>query len=281
MFANNHAQSLREELKAVHDAYKKQVKEIDLRRIDCLRELERYDELFHSIEIDRKRLSEANIRLGLLNERTEKDSEGWKSAALRYQYLFEQMDRVGLQQSQDIFECYKDIEVPNISVREKNKYVTTHLTGSEIVDEIEENVIYDDDENDIETEIEILEIIERITDAFNVNDVVDDINNDDINNDDINNDDPTINIALNALNIVNVPADPDNPDDSNDSDDLNNYDEYDGLNELFREENSESTEIIFEIAQYPQELYEDYIDRLMNHINRQLTISFRNYSFNP
>ena len=96
---NNHAQSLREELKAVNDAYKKQVKEIDLRRIDCLRELERYDELFHSVETDRKRLSEANQRLGILNERTEKDAEGWKSA-LRYR-LFEQMDRVGLQQSQD------------------------------------------------------------------------------------------------------------------------------------------------------------------------------------
>ena len=262
MFLNNPAQILREELKAVHEAYKKQVKEIDLRRIDCLRELERYDELFHSVEIDRKRLSEANLRLGILNERTEKDAEGWKSAALRYQYLFEQMDRVGLQQSQDIFECYKDIEVPNISVREKNKYVTTHLTGSEIVDEVEENVIYDDDEDDIDTEIEILEIMERITDAFNVNDVVDDINNDD----------PTINIALNALNIIN---------DSNDSNDSNEYDEYDGLNELFREENSETTELIFEIPQYPQELYEDYIDRLINHINRQLTLSFRNYTLNP
>lgn len=257
MFTNNHAQSLREELKAVHDAYKKQLKEIDLRRIDCLRELERYDELFHSVEIDRKRLSEANLRLGILNERTEKDAEGWKSAALRYQYLFEQMDRVGLQQSQDIFECYKDIEVPNISVREKDKYVTTHLTGSEIIDEVEENIIYGEDEDNIDTEIEILEIMERITDAFNVNDVIDDIN-----------DDPTVDIALNALDIVN--------DDYNDD-----YDEYDGLNELFREENPESTEIIFEIAQYPQEIYEDYIDRLTHHINRQLLLSFRNYTLNP
>lgn len=259
MFGNHQAKILQEEIKIVHETYKKQVKEIDLRRIDCLRELERYDELFHSVEIDRKRLGEANIRLGLLNERTEKDAEGWKSAALRYQYLFEQMNRVGLQQSEDIFECYKDIELPRISIREKNKYVTTHLTGSEIVDEIEENVIYDDDEDDIDTEIEILEIMERITDAFNVNDVVDDIDNDET-------EDPTVNIALNALNIVN---------DSNDSN------EYEGLNELFREENSGITELIFEIPQYPQELYEDYIDRLMNHINRQLTISFRNYAFNP
>lgn len=259
MFMNNHAQSLREELKAVHEAYKKKVKEIDLRRIDCLRELERYDELFHSVEIDRDRLSEANLRLGLLNERTEKDAEGWKSAALRYQYLFEQMNRVGLQQSQDIFECYKDIEVPRISIREKNKYVTTHLTGSEIVDEIEENVIYDDD---IDTEIEILEIMERITDAFNVNDVVDDIDNDDIN------DDPTVNIALNALDIVD--------DDFNNS---NDYDEYDGLNELFREDvQNISQEFYFELPQHHHELYEDYIDRLTHHINRQLLLSYRNYT---
>jgi len=229
---NNHAQSLREELKAVHEAYKKKVKEIDLRRIDCLRDLERYDELFHSVDVDRDRLSEANLRLGLLNERTEKDAEGWKSAALRYQYLFEQMDRVGLQQSQDIFECYKDIEVPRISIREKNKYVTTHLTGSEIVDEIEENVVYDDD---IDTEIEVLEI-------------------------------------YNEYNEYN---------EYDEYDEYNEYNEYEGLNELFREENNvESTEFIFEIPQYPQELYEDYIDRLTHHINRQLILSYINYTSN-
>ena len=222
MFMNNHAQSLREELKAVHEAYKKKVKEIDLRRIDCLRELERYDELFHSVEIDRKRLSEANIRLGLLNQRTEKDAEGWKSAALRYQYLFEQMERIGLKQSEDIFECYKDIEVPRISIREKNKYVTTHLTGSEIIDEVEENVVYDD--------IEVQEIYDEY-------------------------------------------------DEYNEYNEYNEYDEYDGLNELFREEN-EITELIVELHQYPQELYEDYIDRLTHHINRQLILSYRNYTSN-
>lgn len=262
MFMNNHAQSLREELKAVHEAYKKKVNEIDLRRIDCLRDLERYDELFHSVEVDRDRLSEANLRLGLLNERTEKDAEGWKSAALRYQYLFEQMDRVGLQQSQDIFECYKDIEVPRISIREKNKYVTTHLTGSEIVDEIEENVVYDDD---IDTEIEVLEIMERITDAFNLNNVIDDIND---NYDNDIEDDPTINIALNALDIVD--------DDFNNS---NDYDEYDGLNELFREDvQNISQEFYFELPQHHHELYEDYIDRLTHQINRQLLLSYRNYT---
>ena len=75
------------------------------------------------------------------------------------------------------------------------------------------------------------------------------------------------------MNIIN---------DSNDSNEYDKYDEYDGLNEYFREENNvESTELIFGFLQYPQELYEDYIDRLMNHINRQLTLSFRNYTLNP
>lgn len=262
MFGNHQAKILQEEIKAVHDAYKKQLKEIDLRRTQELRDLEKYDELFHSVEIDRKRLSEANIRLGLLNEQTEKDAEGWKSAALRYQYLFEQMNRVGLQQSEDIFECYKDIEVPNISVREKNKYVTTHLTGSEIIDEIEENVIYNDNEydNDIDREI-----MERITYAFNLNNVVDDIND---NYDNDIEDDPTINIALNALDIVN--------DDFNNS---NDYDEYDGLNELFREDvQNISQEFYFELPQHHHELYEDYIDRLTHHISRQLLLSYRNYT---
>ena len=274
MFGNHQAKILQEEIKIVHETYKNKVMEIDLRRIDGLRKLEQYDELFQSIENDRKRLGEANLRLGLLSEQIEKDAEGWKSAALKYQYLFEQMDRVGLQQSEDIFECYKDIEVPRISVREKNKYVTTHLTGSEIVDEVEENVIYDDDEDDIDTEIEILEIMERITDAFNVNDDI---------NDDIN-DDPTVDIALNALDIVNDDFNDSNDyNDYNDYNDFNEYDdfndyndynEYDGINELFREDNQgETIEIQFEMQQNTQELYEDYINRLTHHINRQMLLA--------
>ena len=250
MFGNHHATILQEEIKIVHETYKEKVREVDMRRIDGLRELERYDELFHSIEIDRKRLGEANLRLGLLNEQTEKDAEGWKSAALRYQYLFEQMNRVGLQQSEDIFECYKDIEVPRISIREKNKYVTTHLTGSEILHEVEENVIYDDEEDDTNREIETLEIMERITNAFNINHVVDDIN-------DVE-EDPTVDIALNALDIVN--------DDFNSS---NDYDDYDGLGELFKEDNDEIyfENSILNIA----EILEEYVTRL-THINAPFSL---------
>ena len=50
--------------------------------------------------------------------------------------------------------------------------------------------------------------------------------------------------------------------------------EYDGLNELFREDNQgETIEIQFEMQQNTQELYEDYINRLTHHINRQMLLA--------
>ena len=231
MFGNHQAKILQEEIKMVHETYKKKVIEIDLRRIDGLRELERYDDLFGTLKNERKRLIDANLRLARLNEQTEKDAEGWKSSALRYQYLFEQMERVGLQQSEDIFECYKDIELPRISIREKNTYVTTHLTGSEIVDEIEENIIYEDDD----FEEEILSVIERI--SLNI-DVVDDTDDLAMNPEN----DPTVDFALNALELVNNEDDDyeDNDYEDNDFNDYDDFNEYDGLGELFKEDNDEN-----------------------------------------
>ena len=67
-------------------------------------------------------------------ETKEKDHEKWKECAIKYQWIFEQMDRIKLPPDclvEDIFECYKDIELPHNTTVEKNKYVTTHLTGSE------------------------------------------------------------------------------------------------------------------------------------------------------
>jgi len=231
MFTNNHAQSLREELKSVHNAYKKEIREKEIEKIEGLIQIERYDEMFDSLKNERERLIDANLRLGVISEQTEKNAEGWKEAALKYQYLFEQMDRIGLQQSEDIFECYKDVKVPHISTREKNKYVTTHLTGSEIVNEVEENVIYDDEDY-------LNEVIHRLTDNItnNLNDYSDDYSDNNIDNVEDEND-PTINIALNALDIVN--------DDSNDSDDYNDSNEYEGLNELFTDENESENDDLF------------------------------------
>ena len=137
MFTNNHVKSLREELISVHDAYKKQIWDIDAKRIDGLRDLELCEKVYDDIKLENERIIEANLRLGVLVEQTEKDAEKWKEAALKYEYLCEQMDRVGLKQSDDIFDCHRDIDLPPITEREKNRYVTTHLTGTEIVEEVE------------------------------------------------------------------------------------------------------------------------------------------------
>jgi len=174
MFTNHHVKSLREELISVHDAYKKQIWDIDAKRIDGLRDLELCEKVYDDIKFENERLIEANLRLGVLVEQTEKDAEKWKEAALKYEYLCEQMDRVGLKQSDDIFDCHRDIGHPPITEREKNRYVTTHLTGTELVEEVEENVeVIDLTVSDSE-DYDIQEIIQRITD--NINDNVTDDN---------------------------------------------------------------------------------------------------------
>ena len=71
----------------------------------------------------------------LLDCRVEKT--GWIGRTLKFQYLFEQMKRIGLQQSEDIFECFEDIEVPEVAIYIKNKFVPTNLTDN--IDPAEED----------------------------------------------------------------------------------------------------------------------------------------------
>lgn len=238
MFTNHHVKSLREELISVHDAYKKQIWDIDAKRIDGLRDLELCEKVYDDIKLENERLIEANLRLGTLVEQTEKDAEKWKEAALKYEYLCEQMDRVGLKQSDDIFDCHRDIVLPPITEREKNRYVTTHLTGTEIVEEVEgideeiDEVIDEGIDEVIDLTVsdsedyDIQEIIQRITD--NVNDNVTD---DNLTNDNL-------------------------PDD---------YIEFEGVSELFDENDIN--------LYYEENNDEDYMDELVYRVNRYINLT--------
>ena len=238
MFTNHHVKSLREELISVHDAYKKQIWDIDAKRIDGLRDLELCEKVYDDIKLENERLIEANLRLGVLVEQTEKDAEKWKEAALKYEYLCEQMDRVGLKQSDDIFDCHRDIVLPPITEREKNRYVTTHLTGTEIVEEVEgideeiDEVIDEGIDEVIDLTVsdsedyDIQEIIQRITD--NVNDNVTD---DNLTNDNL-------------------------PDD---------YIEFEGVSELFDENDIN--------LYYEENNDEDYMDELVYRVNRYINLT--------
>ena len=122
--------TLREELRAVHRAYISGMKLRDEEQISLTKER---DEALQNNKLLTKRnnLQSLNI-MAILKKMSHvvKSEELWIGRTLKYQYLFEQMNKIGLRQSEDIFECFQDIEVPEVSVRIKDKFVPTIQTDN-------------------------------------------------------------------------------------------------------------------------------------------------------
>ena len=129
----NEINLLREELKLTHKTYLSKIKTLSDRAdyMEC-----RYNNLFVQFSKYRKTSHEKEDKLikDILNAEDDADKyfddlldcrvekTGWIGRTLKFQYLFEQMKRIGLQQSEDIFECFEDIEVPEVSVKIKNRF---------------------------------------------------------------------------------------------------------------------------------------------------------------
>ena len=125
---------LRQELQLTHKTYLDALKEKDIYIRGKEKSLSVFFDWVEDLKMEKKRLKEENRQLEIMNEQKEKDHEKWKECAIKYQWIFEQMDRIKLPPDclvEDIFECFRYIELPHITTVEKNKYVTTHLTGSE------------------------------------------------------------------------------------------------------------------------------------------------------
>jgi len=58
------------------------------------------------------------------------EMEEWIGRTLKLEFLFKQMKRVGLESSEDIFDTFQDIEVPEVSIKIKKKYVPTVETDA-------------------------------------------------------------------------------------------------------------------------------------------------------
>ena len=71
--------------------------------------------------------------------------EEWIGRTLKFQFLFKEMEKVGLKQSDLIFESYKDIEIPDYEVplTLKERFIPTELTNI-----IQESIMEDSDEED-------------------------------------------------------------------------------------------------------------------------------------
>jgi len=152
-FCKREPDTLREELKAVHDACMSKIVTLEDKN-DQLTELnqkliddkEIFEDISSSLREENDDLEETIYGLEMDAGLLEASEEEWIGRALKYQFLFQKMKEIGLQQSEDIFDLFEDIDIPEVSVRVKDKFVPTTQTDNIDWDDVE-------DDEDILTEV--------------------------------------------------------------------------------------------------------------------------------
>jgi len=120
----NENEKNKEKMKKYKAINKKQREEI--RNLYAMMQLER-ESFYEDIDSVEKELEDLH-----------KEKEKWIGITLKFEYLAKQIKRVGISQSVDIVDCFDDIEVPEVSIRIRNKFVPTIET---------DNIDYTDDED--------------------------------------------------------------------------------------------------------------------------------------
>lgn len=137
-FSSHETAMLREELQIVHNTYKNEIQkldmELDYKDYKINESIQRLLDTSKEIEI----LKDENVLLRLKKDLLIQSREDWVGRSLKFHYLFQEMDKIGLQQSEYIFDAYKDIEIPldEIPIHLKERFIPTILTNpSELISE--------------------------------------------------------------------------------------------------------------------------------------------------
>jgi hypothetical protein len=138
--------TLRKELKDVHSAYLLgiQLRDAEINDLHIAIE-EKYEET-EELHKHNVKLWEHIQDLNKKHSNLKGEKERWIGHTLKFEYLFKQMKKIGLKQSDDIFECFEDIEIPEVSIHIRDKFVPTAQTDN--IDYDDEEFI-DDEEEDI------------------------------------------------------------------------------------------------------------------------------------
>lgn len=125
---------LREEIKVTHQVYRMKIYKLETELEDKEHNLRITDNRLNDFIDDNKSLK---LKLALLI----RSREDWIGRSLKFHYLFEEMNKIGLKQSDDIFEAYKDIEMPinEIPIQIRERYIPTELTNISVLDDDSED----------------------------------------------------------------------------------------------------------------------------------------------
>ena len=160
-FCKRESDVLREELKAVHDACMSKIVTLEDKN-DQLLELtqklyddkEMFEDVSSSLREENDDLEETILGLETEVKTLETSEEEWIGRALKYQFLFQKMKEIGLQQSEDIFDLFEDIDIPEVSIRVKDKFVPTTQTDNIDWDDEDVDDVDDVDPRDLPTDDE-------------------------------------------------------------------------------------------------------------------------------
>lgn len=121
---------LREEIKVTHQVYRMKIYKLETELEDKEHNLRITDNRLNDFIDDNKSLK---LKLALLI----RSREDWIGRSLKFHYLFEEMNKIGLKQSDDIFEAYKDIDMPinEIPIQIRERYIPTELTNISVLDD--------------------------------------------------------------------------------------------------------------------------------------------------
>ena len=144
---------LREELQIVHNTYKNEIKNLDMEldiKDDKIRE---YEKLIYDCNIELEILKDENVLTKLKTDLLINSREDWIGRSLKFHYLFKEMDKIGLKQSEFILEAYKDMKMPlnEIPMYIKEKYIPTMLTNTVELDSDSDVTVSDSDITDSES----------------------------------------------------------------------------------------------------------------------------------
>ena len=131
---------LRKEISIIHQTYQRELNSLK-ETIDAKdNQLRSIFNVLLLLEIKNEYLTDDITDLNLKFNLLKKSREDWIGRSLKLHYLFKEMDKVGLKQSDDIFEAYKDIEIPDneVPIYIKEKYIPTILTNVVVTDPSDE-----------------------------------------------------------------------------------------------------------------------------------------------
>jgi len=132
---------LREEIHILHKTYQGEIQKRD----EELAKLK--GENFSLSKSRNKAMRDLDLSWKMIRKYSD-ENLAWTGRTLKFQYLFKEMKKIGLSQSADIFDCFEDIEVPEVSINVKDAFVPTIQTDNIDWDGINDDDDDDDDEDD-------------------------------------------------------------------------------------------------------------------------------------